>query len=80
MIDDPDYLNTFIIQMPGDVSTMTTVGDYFKSLGVVLNAADPFTYQLATLSRSYFENHPDKKTAEQMFARIQKIACACGNM
>ena len=72
MIDDPDYLNTFIIQMPGDVSTMTTVGDYFKSLGVVLNAADPFTYQLATLLRSYFENHPDKKTAEQMFARIQK--------
>ena len=72
MIDDPDYLNTFIIQMPGDISTMTTVGDYFKSLGVVLNAADPFTYQLATLLRSYFENHPDKKTAEQMFARIQK--------
>ena len=31
MIDDPDYLNSFIIQLPGDVSTMTTVGNYFKS-------------------------------------------------
>ena len=58
--------------MPGDVSTMTTIGDYFKSFGIALDAKDPFTYQLAMLLRSYFENHPDKKTSEQMFAKIQK--------
>ena len=72
MIDDPDYLNTIVVQLPGDVNSMTTIGSYFKSLCVTLDAEDPFTYQLAILLRTYFENHPDKKTAEQMFSKIQK--------
>ena len=51
---------------------MTTIGDYFKSFGIALDAKESFTYQLAMLLRSHFENHPDKKTSEQMFAKIQK--------
>ena len=72
MIDDPHYLNTILVQLPGDVNSMTTIGSYLKSLGVTLDAEDPFTYQLVILLRTYFENHPDKKTAEQMFSKIQK--------
>ena len=72
MLDDPDYLNTIVVQLPGDISSTKTVGDYFKSLGVTLDAKDPYTYKLAVMLGSYFENHPDKKTAEQMFARIQR--------
>ena len=72
MIDNPDYLNTIVMQLPADVNSIATFGSYFKSLGVTFNATDPFTNQLAILLRTYFQNHPDKKAAEQMFAKIHK--------
>ena len=72
MLDNPDYLNTVVITLPGDLSSITSVGDYFKSMGVDLDPKDPYTYTLSTLLKSYFENHRDKKTAEQLFAKIQR--------
>lgn len=72
MIDDPDFLSHVFISLPGDIASMTTVGEFFKSLGIDLNPMDPYTYTLSILLKSYFENHPDKKKAEQLFIKIQK--------
>ena len=72
MIANPDYLENFIIQLPGDASTRTNIGDYLQSIGITVDSTDPYTYKLAILLRSYFENHTDKKTAENLFMKLQK--------
>ena len=75
MLDDSGHLNHTIITLPGDVRSMTIVGDYFKSMGINLYPKEPETYTLSVLLKSYFENHQDKKNAEKLFSKIQKKQC-----
>ena len=41
------FLKETILQLPGDESTLTSVYDYYKSLGVFLSAKDPYSYLLS---------------------------------
>ena len=43
MLDDPGHLNKTRITLPNDARSMTTVGDYFKSMGIDLDPKKPDT-------------------------------------
>ena len=72
MQHDPNYLENTVIMLPGDISTTMSIKDYFKRMGVELDESDPYTYQLAQLLKSYFDNNYEKKRAERLFTKLQK--------
>ena len=75
MIENPQYLNDTIISLPGEEHCPLSVNEYFTSLGIRLDDKDPYTYALCKSIKNYFENHPQKQTAHQLFKRIQKENC-----
>ena len=75
MVDNPQYLNNTVISLPGEEHCPLSVNEYFMSLGIRLDDKDPYTYTLCKSIKNYFENHPQKQTAHQLFKRIQKDNC-----
>lgn len=72
MIENPHYLDSTIISLPGEEDKPLSVNEYFLSLGIRLDDKDPYTYTLSKLIKNYFENHSQKQTAKQLFKKIQK--------
>ena len=44
MVEDPNYLDNYMISIPGEEQMILSVREYFKSLKVNLDEKDPYTY------------------------------------
>ena len=53
---------------------MTSIGTFYNNLGIVLDPKDPYTFQLAMMTRDYFDNHTDKNVSREIMSRLNKKA------
>ena len=72
--DDPNFLDNIYIELPGDPLSMTSIGTFYNNLGIVLDPKDPYTFQLAMMTRDYFDNHTDKNVSREIMSRLNKKA------
>lgn len=72
MVENPYYLDNYMISTPGEEHVIISIREYFNSLNVTLDDKDPYTYTLAKLVKNYFEYHPEKKLSRQLSLNIQE--------
>ena len=70
MLSNPDYLNNTYLSIPGE-SVPISVDDYMKSIGVVLDKDDPYTFTLAKYLSVSYQNDHQLRLSKQIFNKLQ---------
>ena len=70
MVSNPDYLNNTYLSIPGE-SMSISVDDYMKSIGVVLDKDDPYTFTLVKYLSVSFQNDRQLRLSKQIFNKLQ---------
>ena len=72
MVENPEYLDTTILDRPGGEYSSISVRDYFKSLNIHLDETDPYSFTLCKLVKGYFEQHPKRQLSQRILLKSQE--------
>ena len=72
MVEDPNYLDNTVIDLPGGGYNSISVREYFKSLKIHLDDTDPYTFTLCKLVKNNFERHPKRQLSQRIFLKNQE--------